>query len=171
MKKPNKFEVAAELDTEEKRGDYLLEITALDINIKELTDHIDTVNLAAECHPKEFLLSEKWQKGYECNNLKVQKTINIILESILCAANTTLDSAAKLSIGGDIVNELSMNSLISESSRESLLSRLVTSADKHQADAFCMYDPEVHPDLGEAVKNGKEKLFIWTDKHMEKLLK
>ena len=171
MKVFNKFEVAAELNTEEKRDEYLLKITFLDLNIKDMTEYIDAINLATECHPKKLLLSKEWQKGFECNRLRMKKSINTILENLLTDANTTLDAAVKLSIGGDIVDELSNHSFISENDRESLLNKLVKNANKYQAEAFCMYDPEIHPDLGEEIENGKEQLFFWTDKYMAKLLK
>ena len=167
MKKPNKFKIAAELNTEEKRVLYLSEINELDLDIREMTDYIDTVNLAAECHPKELLLSREWQKGFECHKLRMQKIMHDILEGILTKANTTLDAAAKLSIGGDVVDELSLHSFINENSRENLLNKLVKNADKVKADALCMYDPEMHPDSGDFIKKGRKKLYFWTDEKLE----
>lgn len=167
MGKLNKFETAAELDTKAKRELYLSKINELDLNMKEMTDYIDTARLAAECHPEELLLSKEWQKGFECHKLRMQKIMHNILEDILTKANTTLDAAAKLSIGGDVVDELSLHSVINENSRENLLNKLVKNADKVKADALCMYDPEIHPDSGNFIKKGRKKLYFWTDEALE----
>lgn len=91
MKKPNRFEIAAELDTEEKRDLYLFGIYEIDQTIEEMTDYIDIVKLATENHPKELLLSKEWQQGYECCESRTQKTIKDILEGTLTGTSTTLE--------------------------------------------------------------------------------
>lgn len=163
MTKPNKFEIAAELNTEEKRDMYLFRIHELDQTIEEMTDYIDIVKLAAEGHPKELLLSKEWQQGYECCASRTQQIIEGALEGTLAGSSTTLDAAARLCIGGAIVNELGYHSFIDGNGCNRLLNILEISANNLNADAFCMYDPEVHPDLGKNIKDGQEQLFYWTE--------
>lgn len=162
--KPNKFEIAAELDTEEKRYMYLSKIYGLDQDTIEMTDYIDTVKLAAEGHPKELLLSKQWQQGYQCCHSRTQEIIEDALESALTfSITTTLNAAARLCIGVDVVSELNAHSFLSENGSHRLLKILKTTADNLNADAFCMYDPEIHPDLGKPIKGGEEQLFYWTE--------
>ena len=170
MQKLNKFEIAAELDTEEKRDVYLSAIFGLDQTMREMTDYIDIAKLASEDHPKELLLSKEWQKGYECCVSRTQKTIQSVLEATLTGANTTIDAAARLCIGGEIASELGYHSFINKKDLESLLNTLVKSADDVHADAFCMYDPEMHPDLAERIKDGKGLLFYWTESRLNKAI-
>lgn len=167
MKKLNKFEIAAELNTEEKRDTYLFEIYKLDQTIEEMTEYIDVVKLASENHPIELLLSKEWQQGYECCRSRTQQAIEVALEGVLTGSSTTLNAAAMLCIGGDIVNELGYHSFIDKIGRNKLLSNLVKNADNFNADAFCMYDPEKHPDLDKHIKNGQEQLFYWTEDKLE----
>jgi len=43
------------------------------------------------------------------------------------------------------------------------MSILKNTADNLSVDAFCMYDPEIHPDLGKHIKGGQEQLFYWIE--------
>jgi len=166
-KKPNKFEIAAELDTEEKRSTYLSMLYAEKLNDRDMMEIIDTVKLSTENHLKELLLSPEWQKGYECCLSRTQHTLDGVLENILLNSNSTLNASAKLSIGQDLILQLSAHSFANKQTCEKLLEELKSIADSFNSDSLSMYDPEINPLLGTLIPNSREKLYYWTEENLK----
>lgn len=168
IKNSSKFELAAELVTEGKRNSYLSDIFTLKLNNKQLIDSIDTLKLAEEVNSSDLLLSEKWQQGYECYKNRSQKKTNEILVHILTSAMTKLSAAASLDFGGYIIDHLKDHSLLTEDDSIQLIKELTEQANDFNAKELSMYDPEMHPDLGEFVEDGKDRLYYWSKDNLEK---
>lgn len=159
----NKFEVAAELDTEEKRNTYLSRLHTEKLSDRDMMDIVDTVKLSTENHPRELLLSPEWQKGYECCLARTQYTLHGVLEGILLNSNSTLHASANLSIGQDLILQLNAHSFTNKEACDALLKELEKTASKYKSDIFSMYDPEIDPHMGIFINNGIERLFNWKD--------
>lgn len=167
MESSNKFELAAELTTEAKRNLYLSQIFALKPDNKQMMDSIDTIKLAEEEHSQDLLLSKNWQQGYECYKSRSQKKLNDLLRHALFTATTKLSAAASLDIGTYFIDDLKDNGLLSEQDSKQLMKELKEQASNINAKSFSMYDPEIHPYLGEFVKDGKERLYYWSNKNLK----
>ena len=159
----NKFEVAAELDTEEKRNTYLSMLYAEKLSDRDMMDIVDTVKLSTENHPRELLLSPEWQKGYECCITRTQHTLHGLLDNTFSKANSTLHASANLSIGQDLILQLSAHSFTNKEACDTLLLELGKIAQEFKSDAFSMYDPEIDPQIGEFINGRKERLYNWKD--------
>ena len=131
-------------------------------------DSIDTCKLIEEGHSPELLFSKEWQQGYECCNSFNQKRLNEILGNVLTIASTKLSASASLDIGSYIIDHLKENSLLTESDAARILMKLTNQAKNINAKEFSMYDPEMHPDLGEFVMDGKDRLYTWSKENLQK---
>lgn len=162
----NKFEIAAELDSEEKRNAYFSMLYTEKLNDRDMMDIVDTVKLSSENHPRELLLSPEWQKGYECCLKRTQHTLNGVLENTLSKANSTLHASANLCIGQDLILQLSAHSFTNKKTCDNLLKRLEGIASSFNSDPLSMYDPEINPLLGTLIPNSKDKLYYWTEENL-----
>ncbi len=161
FKNLNKFEIAVELDTEEKRNAYLSMLHVEKLNDRDMMDIVDTVKLSTENHPRELLLSPEWQKGYECCITRTQHALHGLLANTFSKANSTLHASANLSIGQDLILQLSAHSFTSKEACDALLLELEKIAQEFKSDSFSMYDPEIDPQIGKFINGGKEKLYSW----------
>lgn len=168
MRKVNKFEIAAELDTEEKRNSFLSQLIKEDLNNREMMDVIDTVKLSTENYPPELLLSKEWQKGYEYCKSRSQQKMYDLFELLLLNASTKLSAAAALDIGEYLIDELKDHALLTEKGSSVLIEKLLKQSHKLNAHQLAMYDPEMHPDSGEFINDGKDRLYFWSKKNLEK---
>ncbi len=164
----NKFEVVAELDTEEKRNTYLSMLYAKKLSDRDMMNIVDTVKLSTENHPRELLLSPEWQKGYKCCELRIEKTLHGLLASVLKNSNSTLTSSANLYVGQDLILQLCAHTFTSKEACDTLLKELEKIAQEFKSDSFSMYDPEIDPQVGEFINGGKEKLYNWKDNNLGK---
>lgn len=163
MSKLNRFEIAAELNNDEKRSSYLLRLVTDDLDDREMMEIVDTVKLSTENHPKKLLLSKEWQQGYECSTSRTKEVLHGLLEIVLTNANSTLSSSANLSIGQDLILHLKSHSFTDKVACDSLLAELEEISGQFKSDTFSMYDPEIDPYLGVRINKGKEKLYNWKD--------
>ncbi|MEE9445711.1 MAG: hypothetical protein V3V19_08600 [Cocleimonas sp.] len=162
----NKFEIAAELDSKEKRNAYLSMLYTEKRSDRDMMEIIDTVKLSTENHPKELLLSPEWQKGYECCLTRTQRTLHDLLEGILLNSNSTLNASANLSIGQDLILQLSAHSFTNKKTCDNLLKRLEGIASSFNSGPLSMYDPEINPLLGTLIPKSKDKLYYWTEENL-----
>lgn len=115
---------------------------------------------------------DEWSRGWQTAEHVAKKHEDYMLGNLMKAfkmfLNTEPDSVlskASLVDGMEhLVDAMWDQSAIRDKEKNALEKLLKKTKPEH---SLCMYDPEVHPDMGERVVGGKERLFFWTPELLE----
>ena len=94
-------------------------------------------------------------------NEQLVSTIDLSLD---LRPETILAKVAYSTCYSGLLDTLYNHLIISEQQKDRLLLKAGTS--EH---SLSMYDPEIHPDVGEKAIGGKERLFFWSDELLESI--